>query len=248
MKKLLLLITLLLIPFLGCKKDENPVSPNPPGGSGNTNPTGQPIPTFSETNNGVLVTINYQQNVFGLTVDMAMAFARFGESGVDVGNVSVNGNQVGKVTAGNSTHYIVPNQSTPDLTLDFNGTVHNWTVQGGNGVTGFTASVTSPRSFNVTAPANNATVSKASGFNITWSGGSSSRVMITLVSQSGGGYFVASNLNDTGSYGITPANLSNFSGSALLQVVKYNYVVKESGGKNYIVVSEIVKTLNIYVN
>jgi hypothetical protein len=246
MKKIISVLTLVAIVFIGCSKKENPVEP----GTNNqgTNPSGQPIPTFAGSNNGVLATISYQQTVSGFNVDLAVAFAKFGENGVDAGNVSVNGTAIGKMVNAGNTYYIAPSQTNPVFTLDFNGATHNWNVQGGNGVTGFTGSVTSPRAFTVTAPVNNATVSKSSGFNVTWSGGTSSKVMIVLAAQSGGGYFTSSELSDNGSYNINASNLGNFNGPALLQVVKYNYTSKESGGKNYILVSEIVRSINLTVN
>jgi len=247
MKKTIFVIMLMAIVFISCSKKENPIEPPANNNSGG-NPSGQPIPTFTGTNNGVLATISYQQTVSGFNVDLAVGFAKFGDNGVDAGNVSVNGTAIGKMVNAGSTYYIAPSTTNPVFTLDFNGAVHNWNVQGGNGVTGFTGSVTSPRAFTLTAPANNATVSKASGFNVTWSGGTSSKVMVVLASQSGNGYFASSELNDNGSFNIASTNLTNFNGPALLQVVKYNYTSKESGGKNYILVSEIVRSINLTVN
>ncbi len=239
---------LVLIVLTGCKKEESPTEP-PSGNNQGGNPTGQPIPTFSGDYNGVLATISYQQTISGLTADFAFGFARFGADGVDAGNVSVNGINIGKMTTSNSTYYIAPSATNPVFSLDFNGTSHNWNVQGGNGVTGFTGSVNNPRAFIVTAPANNATVSKSAGLNVTWNNfGGSSKVMIVLVGQSGGAYFSAMDLSDNGSYNIAASDLSNFSGSALLQVVKYNYVTRESGGKNYILVSEIVRAVSLTIN
>lgn len=247
MKKSISILVLIALVLISCSKKENPVEPpNDPKPGGN--PSGQPIPTFTGTNNGVLATISYQQTVSGFNVDLAVAFAKFGDNGVDAGNVSVNGTAIGKMVSSGSTYYIAPSQTNPVFSLDFNGTAHNWNVQGGSGVTGFTGSVNSPRAFTLTAPANNATVSKSSGFNVTWSGGTSSKVMIVLASQSGNGYYATNELNDNGSFNISSANLGNFNGPALLQIVKYNYVSKESGGKNYILVSEIVRSINLTVN
>ncbi len=246
MKKIISLLTLVVLVFIGCSKKENPVEPT--NNNQGTNPSGQPIPTFSGSNNGVLATISYQQIVSGFSVDLSVGFAKFGDNGVDAGNVSVNGTAIGKMVNAGNTFYMAPSQTNPVFTLDFNGATHNWNVQGGNGVTGFTGSVTSPRAFTVTAPTTNATVSKSAGFNVTWSGGSSSKVMIVLASQSGNGYFASSELSDNGSFNVAASNLGNFNGPALLQVVKYNYTSKESGGKNYILVSEIVRSINLTVN
>lgn len=250
------LILLLVIAALisGCKKDDDPTSPN--GGNNNTggNKSGQPMPGFSDSANvgGVMAAISYEvATIPGMpAVSMTMAFATFGENGVDAGEVKVNNNVLGKITSEGSTFYMVPDPNNPTQVVSnvsFNGSAHNWTVAGGNGIPSLTGSVNSPSSFNITAPAANATVTKSSGIQVTWSGGTNSKVMIVLASTTGNGYFSAEELTDNGSFTISASDLANISGQALLQVLKYRYSEVTASGKSYFLIAEIVKNITITV-
>lgn len=250
MKKIFLLLSIVLITFIGCKKDENPTGPNPTGG-GNTNPTGQPIPTFTQENNGVLATLQYKQNIMGFPVEFKMAYASLGQNGKDAGNVYVNTTQLSKVQMAGATYYMSPYMNSPEPNINFNGQVHRWEVEGNssNGISGFSIDVVSPNYFRINTPAANATVSKSSGFSVTWQGGTNARVMISLVSQTNGSQVNKIDLNDNGSFNITSQDLSNFpTGKANLYVVKYRYSIKDAGGKNYIAVSEIIEVIEVNVN
>ena len=247
---LLLVITAL---FVGCKKEDSPTSPT---GNNNTggNQSGQPMPGFADSANvnGVMVTISYEMaTIPGMpSVQMVMAFSTFGDNGVDAGEVKVNNNVLGKITSSGSTYYMVPNPSNPTQTISnvsFNGSVHNWTVVGGNGIPALTGGVTSPSTFNITSPAANATVTKSSGIQVTWNGGTNSKLMIVLASTTGNGYFSTEELADNGTYTIPAAQLANISGQALLQVVKYRYAEVTSSGKSYFMIAEIVKNVTVTV-
>ena len=247
--KLLLILVLISLVFVGCNKDDN--NPTDPGNTNNTgtNPTGQPLPEIDDPDaNGIMATIGYSfETLPGLpSVDLNMAFASFGD-GVDAGQVVVNGNELGKTTSEGSTFYMAPDfMNNPTATLSgvsFNGSQHNWTVSGGNGIPAMSGGTVSPSQFNITAPANNATVSKASGINVTWSGSSNARVIIVLASQSGSDYYYSGELNDSGSFTIPASELGSISGQSLLQVVKYHYGDVNAGDHNYYIISEIVKQL-----
>ena len=250
--KLILLLVITTL-FIGCKKDDSPTSPT---GNTNTggNQSGQPIPGFTDSAsvNGVMATIAYEVSTIpGMpAVQMVMAFATFGDNGVDAGEVKVNNNVIGKITSSGSTYYMVPNPSNPTQTIsnvNFNGSTHNWTVVGGSGIPALTGGVTSPSTFNITSPAANATITKSSGIQVTWNGGTSSKVMIVLASTTGNGYFTTEELTDNGTYTIPASQLANISRQALLQVVKYRYAEVTSGGKSYFMIAEIVKNITVTI-
>ncbi len=259
MKSLKLFYTLLIAVLIGlssCSKDEsNPVDPTNPGGTGlSGNASGQPIPGAAANADGVMATISYEfQAVPGVpAVGLTMGFAQFG-TGIDGGDVSVNGNTLGKTAASGSTFYMSPSATNPTQSLtgvSFDGSSHNWNVTGGNGIPQFSGSVPSPRPFNLTAPANNATVSKANGINVTWDNPTSnSKALVLLASTTNSSQvYVADDLADNGSHTIPASSLTNISGSALLQVVKYTYNNASAGGKNYYMISEIVKSVTVTVN
>ncbi len=255
MKKTNLLIAMLLAFFLiftvGCESD-NSTEPEENNNS-NTNSSGQPMPAFEGGNiGGVLATIGYEFATFpGLpAAQMTMAFAQFG-AGVDGGNVTVNGNDIGKTTSNGNTFYIYPSLTNPTQVLtnvSFNGSTHSWTVSGAGSVPSFSGNVNSPRSFNVTAPAENATITKASGMTVSWdAAGGAQNVLITVVDISSSKVVFAEELNDNGSHTFTSAQLADISGDAMIQIVKYNYNLVSAGGKDYAIISEIVKTVNVKV-
>ncbi len=259
MKSIKLFYTLLIVALIGlssCSKDENnPVNSNNNGGGNSlSNPSGQPIPGLAGNADGVLVTIGYEiQTAPGFPgVSISMGFASFG-TGVDAGDVSVNGNTLGKTTESGSTFYLTPSPTNPTQTIsgvNFDGSNHNWTVAGGNGIPQFSGSVQSPASFGLTAPANNATVSKASGINVTWNNTSSgAKVLVMLVSTTNSSQvYVVEDIADNGSHTIPASSLTNVSGSALLQVVKYRYNSATAGGKSYYMISEVVNNALITIN
>ncbi|NUN10956.1 MAG: hypothetical protein HUU54_17405 [Ignavibacteriaceae bacterium] len=255
MKKYFFIIVLLVsgLTFLGCEKEES----NPTGGGGNnnnTNPSGQPMPSFDTlaNYNGTLATIYYSTTIMGFSVDQAMAFASFGTNGVDAGTVSVNGNNIPATAAGSSTYYMIPSAANPTQTLsgvNFNGSNHTWSIGGSANVSAFNASVTSVSNFNVTYPVSTTTHSKSSSLAVNWNNGNSNnKVMIVLTGTSGTGTYMSAELSDNGSYTIPSSSLSGFSGQVLMQVVKYRYSVAASGGKSYVLISEVVKQVTFTIN
>ncbi|MDX9924388.1 MAG: hypothetical protein RBS48_06445 [Ignavibacteriaceae bacterium] len=243
------LVLVIAIAFTGCKSEDSPTEPSAPGGSSNA--SGQPLPKM-EGSNGVLATIQYEMAapVPGFpAIQMQMAFASLAE-GADAGAVSVNSNSIATMKTGGKTYYMAPNPSNPTATLsgvNFNGSAHTWTVAGGNGVSAINGSVNSPTNFTLSAPAKDAAVSK-NGFQATWSGGTSSKVFVVISQVSNGKTFSKEALSDNGNYSFTSSDLSGISGQALLQVVKYNYNKVSSGGKDYYLIAEIVKSVNVTVN
>ena len=244
---------MLVISFSGCdKKDDlNPVSPGT--NTGNSNPSGQPIPTIPGVN-GVLATIQFGYTISGFgTIDYAMGFAQFGTtSGVDAGAVSVNNNNINKMTSGSSVYYSSFSQSNPQTlqNVNFNGSNHTWSVAGGNGVPQFQASVSSPSDFNIISPATNSTISNQNALQVQWSTGSSGSqdsviVLLTSASSQQTTPYISSIVGNTGSYTIPSNSVKTFSGSVILHVVKFRYNVHNASSKYYALISEIVRFVNL---
>ena len=250
------LMVLSMMLLTSCNKDDsNPVDPNDDGGGGSsTNPSGQPIPALGGNHNGVMATISYEmETIPGFpAVAISLGFAQFGQ-GVDAGSVTVNGNTLGKTTQGGSTFYITPSPSNPTQMLtgvNFDGSNHSWQVSGGNGIPALNGSVQSPRSFALSSPANNGTVNKANGINVSWNNTTNNnRVLIVLVPLNNSNqYYTAEDLADNGSFTIPTGEISGFSGQAMLQIVKYRYAEVAAGGNNYYIISEVVKSVNLTIN
>ncbi|MFA7289625.1 MAG: hypothetical protein WC055_12180 [Melioribacteraceae bacterium] len=237
------------ITFTGCKSEDSPTEPSTPGGSSNA--SGQPLPKM-EGSAGVLATIQYEMAapIPGFpAIMMQMAFASLAD-GADAGAVSVNSNAIATLKSGGKTYYMAPNPSNPTASLsnvNFNGSSHSWVVAGGNGVSAINGSVNSPTNFTLSAPVKDANVSK-NGFQATWTGGSNSKIFVVIAQVSNGKTFSKEGLSDNGSYSFTSSDLSGISGQAMLQVVKYNYNKVSSGGKDYYLIAEIVKSVNVTVN
>ena len=239
--------------FVGCDiVDDNPIEP---GGNQDGRISGQPLPTFSyiQNMNGIMATIQfgYSIPVIG-SIDYVMGFARFGTNGIDAGSVSVNGENINKQFEGSQIYYNSFNSASPQSlqNVNFNNSNHSWAVTGSGSLPAFNASVVSPTSFNITKPNLNATVSKQDGLNVQWSGGSSASqdsVMIVVVptTQQQQTPFVSRLIPNNGNHTISTAELINLSGACMLQVVKLRYRIHTAtDGKNYVVLSQIVETVN----
>lgn len=251
--KSLLTITLfaVLLFFNGCDKtDDNPVSPG--SGSNTGNQSGQPIPTILNTN-GTLVAISFGYTVPGIpiSVDYVMGYAQLGlPGGIDAGTVSVNSNNLSKSTQGSFTYYNSFSSTNPTSLQNvlFDGSsAHNWSVSGGDGIPSFTASIVPPKDFSITKPTAGSTITKSGGLEIQWSTtGSSTSDSIMIVAATGSGTpYISSILSNSGSHTISASSLGSMSGETVLQVVKFRYTLKSANGKNYAVIAEIVKTVNI---
>lgn len=250
MSKLLSILALFLILiFSGCKKSDTPTEPTTENAS---NPTGQPMPSFSDQQDlgGVMATINYSMAspIPGLpSVSTSLAFATFG-NGIDAGSINVNSNSVGALSQQGKTYYLAPNPSSPltQVSLNWNGTNHTWNVAGGNGIPAISGSVKSPIDFTLSSPASSSSITKSGGIQAKWTNASSSRVLIQLVSISNSALVkVYQDQPDNGSFTIPSSDLSSFNGDCLLFIVKYNYNIVTVSGKKYVLVSEIVKNIAI---
>lgn len=238
----------------GCKKEDNPTEPNTTKDI--SNPTGQPMPSFSSTADygGAMASINYYvaAPIAGLPdISTNAASAIFGD-GIDAGAVTVSGNQLGKLTAGGKTYYMAPDMNNPMnvLNLSWNGATHSWSVAGGNGIPAISGSVKSPSDYSITSPTANASVTKSNGIQVKWSNTSTtSKIVVQIINiKDNGQAKVYQELTDNGSFTIPAADLTSFSGDCQLFVVRYNYNPVSASGKKYYMISEIVKSINIKVN
>lgn len=256
-KKILLQATLvsLLALFASCDKiDDNPIFPDDNSGTVG-NKSGHPIPslTWLAKPNGIVTTISFDQLVSGFKINYVMGYAHFGTSNsLDAGTVSVNGNSLTKYSSG-SIYYSSFNPTAPaTLTgVNFNGTAHSWNVAGKNSIPQFELAVSSPLEFELTSPSSGATVSKTSDLDITWTitGGSADSIMIFLSPTTGSVTPYSSNiLPNNGFSRILSAELSRFSGSAILQVVKFKYAYTTQNDQLFLGMAEIVKSNAVTIN
>ncbi len=250
--KYLTISLILLFTFVGCDKLTDPEETIPVS----ANSSGQPMPKFANSTNigGVMATILYEipSTFAGVpAVSLTMGYSSFGKL-VDAGTVMVNDNTLGKNTTGGKVFYMTPSAgSVTGLTgVYFNISYHNWSVSGKNDIPTISGRVSSPRKFNVSTPTANSTISKANDLKVTWTGGSSSsteKILLVLIAlDKNKTSFTAEELANNGSYTIPSSKLS--SGKVMLQVVKYRYATVSKSDKDYIIVSEIVKTVNFKIN
>ncbi len=246
-----IVLVLLLIVLIGCSDSSNPTDSS---GKTNSNLAGYPVPDISGTDiNGVLTTIQVEianpiPGFPGITTNIG--FAYFG-NGENAGKVSVNANEVPLTNQGGTNMYMLPSPSNPLAMLTnvyFNGSSHTWAVSGGGSVASFTGSVSSPVTFNMIAPVAGTTVSKSQALQVTWGSGTSSKVLIQIVSTGSNNAKVYPEQSDNGSFTIPAADLSSFSGDCMVYIVKYNYNIISANSKNYALISEIVKSHTIKVN
>ena len=255
------IVSLILFFATGCSSDDNDSNPTEPSNNNKAGApsslNGQPAPSgiASENFNGVMATVNYEyETIPGFpAVSLTLGFASLAD-GTDAGAVRVNNNSLSKQSESGSTFYTSVSQTNPTATLsgvNFDGSAHSWSVAGGNGIPALSGSVNSPTQFSLTSPANNASVSKSSGFDVTWSAGGTAgtEVLIVVIDLSSAeSAFSVDGLEDDGNYTVSSSSLDGISGEAMLQVVKYTYNGINSGGKDYYVISEIVKSVTINVN
>ena len=242
--------------FISCNKDD---ALTDPGSSGNTNNvpyiSGQPIPDLSTTPNfnGIMCAINYDFSTAGQTYfSVTMGFAQLG-TGVDAGTVKINNSELGKNAQSGNTFYMAPSALNPLgwlTNVPFDGSNHNWTVTGGNGIPALSGNVASPASFTVSSPAIDASASRTGSLQVIWSNPSSARVMVFLLSSDGSKYYISQDLVDNGSHTIPAGTMSSFPvGNGVLYIVKYKYAaINGSDGKTYIMIAEILKSINVLFN
>ncbi len=244
--KKLLILPLITILLFGCDQLTNPLSPETSELSQNL--SGQPLPSLAKKVDyeGVLASIGYevQINENLPATSISMGFAQVGKL-VDAGKVSVNNSELNKIEKDGKIFYLSPGpQNLTGLSnVSFDGSQHNWSVEGNDSIASFTGSITSPTAFTVSAPENNSTINADNDIEVTWDGSASdSKILIIVLSENKDiAPYVKENLPDNGSFTIPASALSNFSGKVYLQVAKYNYTTQSSNGKNYLLISEIVK-------
>lgn len=247
---LFIILIAAIISFNGCKKDES--TPTEPGNGGNTggNPSGQPIPNITGDEFGVLAAIQYGYTVpFVGSIDIAMGFASFGTNGdLDAGTVKINDSSLTKQTSGSSTYYTTLNPTNPTASLSnvrFDGTSHNWSVSGSANVPAFTASVASPRTYTIANPAANATVNKTSNLSVTWTGNLGGSDSMMCVISSGSSVYTSGVIPNNGTLTVDKSNFSAMSGAGLVQLVKFRYSIATVSSKRYVLIAEIVKSVNV---
>ncbi len=255
MKSFTKLLSLFLITVLifGCDQLINPLSPETSKVSQNL--SGQPMPSLAKgvEFNGVLASIGYEvklnENLPGTFI--SMGFAQI-EKLTDAGKVTVNNSELNKINKDGKIFYLTPGpQNLSGLSnVDFDGSEHNWFVEGNDSIPSFTGSIVSPTEFTLETPENNATINKAEGIDVTWSGNSTdSKVLIIVISKDKDQKpYVKEELPDNGAFTIPPEGLENLSGQVFLQVAKYNYKAEASNGKTYLLLSEIVKLKTLTLN
>ncbi|MBI5807715.1 MAG: hypothetical protein HZA74_04875 [Ignavibacteriales bacterium] len=253
-KSLSIMLLIIALTFSGCKKADNPTEPTTT--TDITNPTGQPMPSFANQTDvlGVMASVYYYMAVpiAGLPDIATSAASAIFNNGVDAGAVTVNNYTLGKLNAGGKIYYMAPDVNNPmnQLNLSWNGATHSWNVAGGNGIPAISGSVKSPFDYSVSQPTANASVTKANGITVKWTNTSSTtKTLVQIVNLKDKGQAkVYQELADNGSFTIPAADLSSFSGDCMLFVVKYNYNILTVSGKKYVLVSEVVKSINIKVN
>ncbi len=244
--KKFLILPLITILLFGCDQITNPLSPDASETSQNL--SGQPLPSLAKQVDfqGVLASIGYEikfnENLPATFI--SMGFAQIGKF-ADAGKVTVNNSELNKTEKDGKIFYLSPNaQNITGLSnVNFDGSQHNWSVEGNDSISAFTGSIASPTIFSVSSPENNSTVNKENGLEITWDGSATdSKILIIVASENTDiAPYVKENLPDNGSFSIPSSDLSSFSGKVYLQVAKYNYTTKNNNGKNYLLISEIVK-------
>ncbi len=239
------LFCLILIPlFLSSCKDA-PTAPTP--NEIYSESSGHPLPDLSEIDNlgGLLGTFLIKQD---LGSDVESAFARFGEEGLDAGDVEVNGYNlpwriVDAALVYSSSAGTPPPVNIPNVRFD--GSDHVFSVEGSIDIEAFGITVESPEDFLLQEPTLLATVKQSDGLEVVWTGGSASseeRLLISITSADNNRsttYF-STDVPNTGSYSITAGNLEAVSGSVLLNVTKYRTASESVSGRTYVAVSEII--------
>ncbi|MBI5476582.1 MAG: hypothetical protein HY964_07570 [Ignavibacteriales bacterium] len=234
--------------FQACKKEDSGV--NVPITQTPTTAT-QPTPDYSSVANfnGTLATIDFGYNIMGFVIEYSMGFGKLGHpTGVDGGVVTVNGDTIGSYTQSGQVYYNSFNTTNPSALshVSFDGSAHAWNVAGGNGIPAFSASVTSPTVFAITLPADTARINKSGGLQVTWTGAAAGPdSLLIMLAATSGGSIVRQGLSNSGSYNFSASDLASLSGTTIVSVVKYRYAITNQGGKNYVLVSEVVKTKNI---
>ncbi len=249
---LTILISFLTLTLISCDKFENPLDSQANGNDVVSNKSGQPIPEIDGDAGlgGILSTIKFDMDAAqGLpSVGVIMGFASFG-SEESAGSVSVNGNELGKSDYDGKVYYMSPGLgSFESLTnVEFDGSEHLWEVSGEGNVPAFSGSVESPNDFEVLSPSADSVINKSNGLEIQWSGsGGNSKMLFVIVGlDNDNDPYIEQDVPDNGSHTIPASALNGFSGKVLIQIVKYKYNFASAGGKQFAMISEVVKSVGV---
>ncbi len=249
---LTILISFLTLTLISCDKIENPFDTQEDGNNVVSNKSGQPIPQIDGEAEvgGVLTTIKFDMEAAqGLpSVGIVMGFASFGDE-EDAGTVSVNGNELGKSEYDGKVYYMSPSLGSFEslANVEFDGSEHVWELSGAGNIPAFSGSVVSPTDFEVLSPAADSVINMSEGLEIRWSGESDdSKMLFVIVGlDSEGDPYVEQEVPDNGLHTIPASALSGFSGKVLLQIVKYKYNLGSAGGKQFALISEVVKSVGV---
>jgi len=173
-----------------------------------------------------------------------------------VGNVSVNGNSLDSAVIPPSgslpafIFYYRPDPTIPGNELDsveFDGSLHSWTVEGSPGAMGFTFAIPSVNGdVSVSTPAVLAEVPRTQPFVIQWTGATESDSVLVSVTDNGGiGTTIAALVTGT-SHTFSVARMSGLAaGSASVEVEKIRFVLFPAGGRTYMMSSASSDKRNI---
>lgn len=233
----------LLFLVTSCKDAPNAPTPQ----ESYANSSGQPLPDISDIDNigGVLGTYLIKQN-FGISIEQA--FAQFGATGVDAGEVSLNGYTLAQQLVNGSFIYSSSGSSTPTVDIpgvNFDGSDHEFNVEGNGNIPALTVSVPGATDFLLLKPLLASQINRADGLDIQWTGGSATsdeRVLISITSTASNQAttFISKDVPNSGSYSFSAADLGTISGSVVLNVAKYRMETLDVSGKTYVAVSEVV--------
>jgi hypothetical protein len=225
--------------------------------SDDTNQSGQPMPSVNNVEGlefgGILSTILFEfETVPNFPpAQFAMGYAWFG-NGEKAGDVAINEQPLSAESSSGSTWYTSFSQTSPSSlsNVSFNGSVHRWGVTGDGDVPAFDMQVTSPTSFSLLAPTTGE-IDKSKGLAFSWTGGFSGAtdsMLVIVVDLSNSKTVVKQGLANNGSYTISADELSDISGEAMIQVVKYRYNIYTTDNKFYQAIAEIVKQVTVTIN
>ena len=195
---------------------------------------------------GVMGTFLIKQNI-GTNVT-ELATAQFGKTGVDVGIVDVNDFILSKQLVGNRLYYtstdgLNPTTDIPDL--DFDGSDHYFLADGNNDIPEIDTWVESAIDFDLDKPQLLGVYNRSNGLEVEWTGGSigsDERILITISSTANNQSetFLSKDVPNTGSYRLTPNELSTISGSVVFTLAKYRIKADVIQNKTYVTLSEII--------
>ncbi len=181
---------------------------------------------------------------------------------IDMGTVTVNNDTLYKnnLLLGNLFYTSVSFDFKKPRALDsleFNRAIHTWNVSGNEAITGFQTSIQSPNNFEILQPTQGKTISKAEGISLEWSEGSNSTddnvlIIISSISTDRTTYppkvnTVFKEVPNTGKYIFSSNELTEISGFTTIKIVKFNHNITTHQENSYLVVSEIVKTVDVNV-